>query len=61
MVLAGKEVLVDNDAARSFFNNSQVKHKDLIEYGDADHCIMQDNEFWPLVTKDIISWQNTHS
>lgn len=40
MVLAGDEVLVDNNTSRNFFDTSVVKDKDLIEYGDANHCIM---------------------
>ena len=60
MILGGKDNIVDNKAARKFFENAIVKDKDIITYDDADHCIMMDGEFMPLITKDLIGWFNTH-
>ena len=56
MILGGQDSLVDNKASRSFFENSELKDKDLIQYDDADHCILQDAEYWKMVAMDIISW-----
>lgn len=40
MVLAGQENIVCNDASRKFFTESPLQDKDLIEYEDADHCMI---------------------
>ncbi len=40
MVLGGKDTLVCNKAAKQFFENNELKDKDLIEYEDANHCII---------------------
>ncbi len=62
MILAGKDQLVCNKASKNFFDlqTSKVNDKDLITYDDADHFIMLDNEFVPMMVKDLIGWFNTH-
>lgn len=35
MILAGKEILVDNQASKNFFETCEIQDKDLIEYDDA--------------------------
>jgi hypothetical protein len=37
-----------------------VQDKDMITYDDADHFMLLDNEYMPLVAKDLIGWFNTH-
>jgi esterase/lipase len=61
MVLAGKEKVVDNKAAKNFYEITEIKDKALIEIDDACHQLTQDKEYWPMLTKDIISWLNVHS
>ena len=56
MVLGGQEQIVCNATAKDFFNKSEVAERDLVEYEDADHCIMQDREYWPTVAMDVIGW-----
>lgn len=56
VLLAGKDGLVSNKAAKHFFENSMVTDKDLIEFDQADHSIIQDAEYWPSVAQEIISW-----
>ena len=60
MILGGKDTLVCNKTAKDFFENNEGKDKDLIVYDDADHCILQDAEYWPTVALDVIGWSNTH-
>eukprot|EP00352_Strombidinopsis_acuminata_P000507 CAMPEP_0176339234 /NCGR_PEP_ID=MMETSP0126-20121128/607_1 /TAXON_ID=141414 ORGANISM="Strombidinopsis acuminatum, Strain SPMC142" /NCGR_SAMPLE_ID=MMETSP0126 /ASSEMBLY_ACC=CAM_ASM_000229 /LENGTH=65 /DNA_ID=CAMNT_0017682713 /DNA_START=1114 /DNA_END=1311 /DNA_ORIENTATION=+ len=45
MILAGQEQLVCNNAAKTFFEMTEVEDKDLVEYDDADHSIPRDNEY----------------
>lgn len=59
MVLAGQETLVCNRTSKNFFATSDVTSKDLLEYDDADHCILNDREHWPLVVREVVNWQNT--
>ena len=49
-----------NKASRQFFEVNPLKDKDLIQYDDADHAIIQDAEFSNIVAMDVINWQNTH-
>lgn len=62
MILGGRDQIVDNRAAKEFFEiqSAKVQDKDIITYDDADHFICLDNEFMPLITKDLIGWFNTH-
>ena len=58
MVLAGKETIVCNRTSKSFFTTSEVEEKDLIEYEDGDHCLLNDKEYWPQVVREVVNWQN---
>ncbi len=62
MILSGRDQVVDNRGSKDFFEikSSKVKDKDLITYEDADHFLLLDNEYMPLVAKDLIGWFNTH-
>lgn len=40
MILAGRDGLVCNKTSKMFFENNQLQDKVLIEYDDADHCIL---------------------
>ena len=60
MILGGKDTLVCNKTAKQFFENNELKDKDLIEYEEANHCIIQDGDYWKTVAMDVIGWQNTH-
>ena len=60
MFLAGKDDVVCNRASRNIFENAQVNDKDVLEYDDLGHFCFQDQEYWPQIANDIISWQNTH-
>ena len=62
MILGGKDQIVDNRAAKEFFEvqSAKVQDKDIITYDDADHFICLDNQFMPFITKDLIGWFNTH-
>ena len=60
MILGGRDQLVCNKASRQFFEVNPLKDKDLIQYDDADHAIIQDAEFSNIVAMDVINWQNTH-
>ena len=41
--------------------SEQIIDKDIMEYGDADHGLLIDNEYYKLVANDIINWQNIRS
>jgi esterase/lipase len=60
MILSGKDQVVKNCYAKDFFDICPLGDKDVVTYEDADHFLMMDNEFFPLVTKDLIGWFNTH-
>jgi alpha-beta hydrolase superfamily lysophospholipase len=62
MILGGRDQVVDNRGAKDFFEiqSAKVQDKDLITYDDADHFMLLDNEYMPLVAKDLIGWFNTH-
>lgn len=62
MILSGRDQVVDNRGSKDFFEiqSTKVKDKDLITYEDADHFLLLDNEYMPLVAKDLIGWFNTH-
>ena len=62
MILGGRDQVVNNRASKEFFDitSSKVTDKDVVTYDDADHFMILDNEFSPLVAKDLIGWFNTH-
>jgi esterase/lipase len=62
MILGGRDQVVNNKASRDFFeiSSSKVQDKDIVTYDDADHFMVMDNEFSPLIAKDLIGWFNTH-
>ena len=60
MVLGGEDTIIDNQAAKDFFNECAVQDKDLIVYDACDHNPIYDNEYMPMITNDLIGWFNTH-
>lgn len=60
MILGGQDTICDNKAAKKVFDLVNVKDKDIITYDDVDHLLLHDGEYLPFITKDIISWLNTH-
>ena len=52
--------MVDNKAARNFFEVVPVQDKDIITYDDVDHLMLIDGEYLPFIAKDLVSWFNTH-
>lgn len=62
MILGGRDQVVDNKASKEFFEiqSAKVQDKDVITYDDGDHFMLLDNDFMPLIAKDLISWFNTH-
>lgn len=62
MILGGKDTVVDNKAAKEYFDttSSKITDKDIVMYEDGDHFMSLDNEFSPLLIKDLIAWYNIH-
>ncbi|TNV79264.1 hypothetical protein FGO68_gene7195 [Halteria grandinella] len=62
MILGGKDTVVDNKAAKDFFNltSSKITDKDIVVYDDGDHFMALDNDYSSMLIKDLIAWYNTH-
>lgn len=60
MILGGKDQIVENKAAKHFFDVADVQDKDILTYDDADHFLLLDNEHMALISKDLIGWFNYH-
>lgn len=62
MILGGRDQVVNNRASKEFFDitSAKVTDKDVVTYDDGDHFMVLDNEFSPLIAKDLIAWFNTH-
>lgn len=62
MILGGRDQIVHNKASKEFFDvsSSKLTDKDIVTYEDGDHFMLLDNEFSPLIVKDLIGWFNTH-
>ena len=61
VTLAGKETVVSNPAAKTFFEKLtglSPDQKELIMEEEASHLIIQDNMYWKKVATETMQWQD---
>jgi esterase/lipase len=58
--MGGREKEVCNKTIKSWYETTDIVDKTVVEYDEACHLLLQDKEYWPMVTKDVITWFDTH-
>ena len=58
LITGGRDTVICNETIQRFYDQSTVVDKDMIDYADADHAIIQDGEYWEGAILDCIGWQD---
>mgnify|MGYP001005825845 CR=1 FL=1 len=58
MVIGAKDTIVCNNKAKEFYEKTMIEDKHFIEYQDVSHDCCFDDEYWPTLTSDSISFFN---
>ena len=61
MIECGQDKIVCNKAIREFFQNCKSTNKTFQSFEDVGHDAHHDNDYWPVMVKDIVAWQNTNA
>lgn len=58
VIRAGKDKTVSGVKIKEFYETIPTYDKQMITYDECDHNILQDGEYLPLLSKDIMSWMD---